>query len=69
MAAPATVIPSRSAHSTGKLALWIMLGLAAFFVLLASELPLLHAGTMYDAYRAQLTVKRGWVLVTKIVTH
>src|SRR3569623_445217 len=54
MAAPTIPIPSRSTRSGGKLSLWIALGLAAFFVLLTSELPLLHTGTMYDEYRAQL---------------
>ena len=65
MAAPAPAIPSRppvaSSRQSGKLALWIALFVAAFFVLLTSELPLLRSGTMYDSYRTQLI--HDWLLL------
>ncbi len=39
---------------TPRKTLWLILALAALSVLIFSELPLLHTGTMYDTYRTKL---------------
>ena len=55
-----STLPSlrKSSRWTSKHAFWLLLALAALFVLIYSELPLLHTGTMFDSYRTKLIQDR-----------
>jgi uncharacterized membrane protein len=51
----ASLPPSRATtRSYAKPILWTILGLAVLLVIVSSELPLRHTGTVFDAYRARL---------------
>ena len=61
MALSSASLPLSRTRSYAKPLLWALLGLAVISVIFSSELPLLHAGTLFDDYRVRILHDRFWL--------
>jgi uncharacterized membrane protein len=62
MALSSASLPPARSRSYAKPILWTLLGLAVLSVIVSSELPLLHTGTLFDDYRARVIHDRFWLI-------